>query len=396
MTEELVLKALDAYPTPFYLFDEAAFARTVDRIRASLPNDVDLCYAMKANPFIVRWGDSYVERVEVCSTGEMRICQREGIPMDKVVVSGVHKDPLLIQELMASDAKPCRFTVESLLQYELLEEAARAAGICVPILIRLTSGNQFGLDVDDVRDLMRRASKSDALALEGIHYFPGTQRTSARRLMRELKRMDRFLMDAEHDLGVKIHELEYGAGLPVEYFESDAEAAQRVADEQLAVLGEALGNMRFAGKVVVELGRALAAPCGVYATRVVDTKRNCGYNYAIMDGGMHQLVYYGHAMSLQQPSCRLLSGRANLSDETWNLYGSLCTTNDVLAKQMPFGDVHVGDVVLFERTGAYCMTEGISLFLSRDLPRIIVVDKRDNLNLVRDRMETYSLNMSTW
>lgn len=394
MTENIYRAALEKYPTPLYVFDEKTFAQTVEHIRAALPRDTGLCFAMKANPFLVRSASACVERIEVCSTGEMRICQHEGVPMEKVLVSGVHKDADLMRELMAGRPGVCRYTVESVLQYEMLECTARELGVRVPILIRLTSGNQFGVDAATLRVLAERAAKSDVLTLCGIHYFPGTQRTSAKRLRRELERVDRLMVDLQGELDVELTEFEYGAGLPVEYFESDAEAARRSEDEQLAVLGEALGTLRFGGRTVVELGRALAAASGVYATRVVDIKKNGGHNFAIVDGGMHQLVYYGHAMSLQQPVCRVLSDGQDGDEELWSFYGSLCTTNDVLAKQIPCRGVHVGDVVLFEKTGAYCMTEGISLFLSRDLPRIVVADRDGTLELARDRVETHALN--TW
>ena len=108
---------------------------------------------------------------------------------------------------------------------------------------------------------------------------------------------------------------------------------------------------------------------------------------------MHQLVYYGHAMSMQQPACHVLPEREGATEqERWNIYGSLCTTNDVLAKQMPLPGLQVGDVLVFERAGAYCMTEGLSLFLSRDLPRVFVRDTQGMLRQVRDRIETYTLN----
>lgn len=44
--------ALDACPTPLYLFDQQVLNDRITRLRASLPSRIKLCYAMKANPFI--------------------------------------------------------------------------------------------------------------------------------------------------------------------------------------------------------------------------------------------------------------------------------------------------------------------------------------------------------
>ncbi len=40
------------------------------------------------------------------------------------------------------------------------------------------------------------------------------------------------------------------------------------------------------GHVTVELGRALAAMCGYYLTKVEDTKTSDGIHYCIVDGGL--------------------------------------------------------------------------------------------------------------
>ena len=389
----VVEQAIADFPTPFYLFDEVPLKQTIARLRAAMPANASLCYAMKANPFITGMAEPLVARVEVCSPGEMRICQALGIPAHKIVVSGVHKDPALMRELIAGDDALGRYTVESVGQYDLLEQSAANLGKRIPIIIRLTSGNQFGVDKSCVRELVSRALASPTLEFCGIQYFSGTQKSSPKKLARELKRLDTLLAElaATHGDAVRDMELEYGAGLPAEYFEQDETVARAKEDELVEGLATALGAMEFRGPIIIELGRAIAASCGTYVTQVMDTKCNKGNNYAIVDGGMHQLVYFGHAMSLQQPVCTIYPAREG-EPELWNVYGSLCTTNDALAKQILLAGVREGDKLVFCKTGAYCMTEGISLFLSRDLPRVLMAASDGSIRMVRDRMETYTLN----
>ena len=61
-------------------------------------------------------------------------------------------------------------------------------------------------------------------------------------------------------------------------------------------------------------------------------------------------------------------------------------------KQAPVGELRVGDRIAFPNAGAYCMTEGMALFLSRDLPRIYLYGESGDLRLARPRIETSSLN----
>ena len=185
--------------------------------------------------------------------------------------------------------------------------------------------------------------------------------------------------------------MEYGAGLPVEYFERDPKAVRQTELEPALALSRALAEASFDGQVTIELGRRIAATCGTYVTRVVDAKQVDGQNVVIVDGGMHQITYYGHAMAMKQPPCHALLPHGDASLR-WTVCGSLCTTNDILVKQMPLGDLAVGDLIAFDKAGAYCMTEGMSLFLSRDLPAIVWRDRAGKLTLLRDRIETAPLN----
>ena len=123
-----------------------------------------------------------------------------------------------------------------------------------------------------------------------------------------------------------------------------------------------------------------------------DAKVNKKQNYAIVDGGIHQLVYYGQSMAMKHPYCHVLPEKQEGETMDWNLFGSLCTVNDILVKQMPIRNLTVGDVIVFENTGAYSTTEGIALFLSRDLPKILLRKEDGEIHVLRDSIDTDPLN----
>ncbi len=82
MKQQEIMKVLQEYHTPAYVFDLDALARRLKKISSALKQDkMDLCYAMKANPFLTGAMEPFVERFEVCSPGEFRICEREKIPV---------------------------------------------------------------------------------------------------------------------------------------------------------------------------------------------------------------------------------------------------------------------------------------------------------------------------
>lgn len=397
LNDKTLSKIARTHHTPCYVFDIRELARRVEELRSRLPAGAELCYAVKANTFVLSELTRLVERLEVCSPGELRMCRELNIDPQKIVVSGVHKDPELIKELVRSPRLPARVTVESFQQLQLLEQAGRDADRMVPILLRLTGGNQFGIDRAGLIEIAATRNAYPHLDIRGIQFFTGTQKTRLNKFEREIARVDALLDELERAHGFRASELEFGLGLPVAYFEHDA------FDEDALLQGicTACADMRFKGNLVLEIGRSLVASCGTYLTSVVDTKRGSAGNYAIVDGGMHQIAYYGNGLAMQAPPCHRVACaplplprcRHPELEETWCLCGSLCTVNDILVRQFPARNLRCGDVIAFQRAGAYCVTEGIALFLSRDLPAVIVIGPDGTPCMVREHLETYGLNM---
>lgn len=411
------------YGTPLYVFDERVLADRVRYLRSVFPEPLELCFAMKANPFVLPEVAPLVDRIEVCSPGEYRICRALGMPQSKLVISGVYKDEETIASALGGAQLPAAVTIESLGQLDLVSKLAKRRGERVRVLLRLSNGSQFGMDRQDLIEAARRALAHEHLEALGIQLFTGTQKTSLSRLGRELDALSSLMLQLERALGWRPKELEIGPGLPVAYFPGDD------IDEPafLTAYARMLASLEFDGRIVLELGRSLVAACGTYLTRVVDAKRVGGQNYAIVDGGINQLVYFGQSMAMRQPPVHLLDGGhdaeagagANPSTapgaaqgtapsaapsagapfpqeaaepEAWTVCGALCTTNDLLAKQLPLKGLALGSVLAFEKTGAYSMTEGISLFLSRDLPRVAIVDANGRSRLVREGIRTDPFN----
>ena len=73
MRTQMNRKILSAYQTPLYVFDMKNLKERIGFLRSRLPEDVSLCYAVKANPFILGRMEKWIDRFEVCSPGELRI-----------------------------------------------------------------------------------------------------------------------------------------------------------------------------------------------------------------------------------------------------------------------------------------------------------------------------------
>lgn len=383
-----LMRLLKESSSSFYVFDIAKLKQRIAYLRSSLPDGTGLCYAVKANPFVVKEIKDDLDRFEICSPGEANICKALAVDSSKMVISGIYKTPHVMEELVADFDFSGIFTVESIRQYLLLRDLAEKYKHPLHILLRLTNDSQFGINASDIEAIVSERSLHPYIHLLGLQFFSGTQKTSLKRLKREIDYLDSFLLRLKKAHGYEAEELEYGPGFPVSYFTAD----NFDEEEHLRGFSELLKNMACSPKITLELGRSIAAPCGRYYTHIVDIKQNKGQNYALIDGGMHHIVYFGQNMAMKHPYLSVPGKTTIGSESTWVICGSLCSMNDIVAKQIALPDIEVGDTLCFENTGAYCMTEGIALFLSRDLPAIYLISENGDLICARRSFETEKLN----
>lgn len=392
--QESLKQAVLHYGTPSYLLDLDIFTSRIEQMSKYLGEKAELCYAMKANPFLTGTAAGTLKRLEVCSPGEFAICERLQIPMEQIVLSGVYKNEKDIRRVLQEYGGKGIYTVESRSQYDLLERNAEELHLQIRVLLRLTSGNQFGLDEEELCRIVEAREAHPAVEILGIQFYSGTQKKKLTQMEQELAMLDHLLSDLEEKYGFHAGELEYGPGFYYSYFQKDA--AQEM-EELLVSFKKILSELQFKGKIVLEMGRYLAASCGCYLTRIVDEKVNREQHYAIVDGGIHHLNYFGQTMAMKIPHFIQLDGSLLEEKETGILTevtvcGALCTVSDVLVKRMPLRRPIAGDILVFENVGAYSITEGIYLFLSRDLPRVLFKSEKGGLCMVRDTIESNRIN----
>ena len=377
------------FGTPSFVFDESALACRMREIKRIVGESVHLCYSIKANPFLIPAMQNLVELLEVCSPGELEICEDLRVDPTTILFSGVNKTLADIEYAM--DAGVIHFTAESPLHIRLLQQAAANRSQVYPVLLRLTAGTQFGMDENDLLHAIEHRADYPNLRFEGIHYFSGTQRAKLDKDQRkELVMLGEFMDKLEREYGFVCEKLEYGPGLYFPYFSHEDHSDTL---EPIRSLAPDLQKIAERCHLTIEMGRFFASECGTYLTEVIDTKVNCGSHFAILDGGMHHVNYLGGMMGMRVPLITHIPGPQHTEDTEaeWALCGSLCTTADVLVRKLALCGLAQGDVLAFHNIGAYSVTEGPALFLSRSMPRIILAGE-DGAKLVRDTIHSSSLN----
>lgn len=385
MNSEALQDIAASFATPAFIFDADEFGMRAKNVKSAI-GGAALCYSIKANPFLLACLPEEIDRVEVCSPGELAICRRVGVDPSTVVYSGVNKGSEDIAEAIEYGAE--LLTAESLRQLGLINAAALAAGKRVRVALRLTSGNQFGMDSENLKRAVAEKGSYEGVDIVAIHYYSGTQKKKLAVVEKELAELEELADTLEERFGLSGISLEYGPGLPADYFGDDPEGRDMAV---LAEAGAMIAAVAARRSVTVEFGRFLASPCGTYLTAAADIKNNNGENFVICDGGINHLKYYGQTMAMQTPPITLLGDHGEKTED-YTLCGSLCTTADILVRKVTLPALSVGDVLAFGRCGAYSVTEGIGLFLSRQLPRIVLHSERGGNRLLRDFYGTDILN----
>lgn len=392
--------------TPSYIFDTDELCARIDAMQQILGCGVTVCYAMKANPFLISVLDKKLDKFEVCSPGEFAICEKEGINREKIVLSGVNKEKKDILYTMKTGAVGI-YTVESLNQLELINSSAVECGIKVKVLIRVTSGNQFGINERQVYEIADRKDELKGIILEGIQCYSGTQKKKLSQIEAEVVWLQAIAHTCEAEHGVELKEIEYGPGLSVDYFVTDKCDAMNADFDELKEFAVMIKEMSEKFNVTLEMGRYIAATCGILISRIADMKMNDTTRYAIIDSGINHINYYGQAMAMKKPRCEFIpmqytEGFADGVDhevevysqgvQPYNICGSLCTVGDVIVKNLELKDAKIGDMIAFYNIGAYSVTEGIYLFLSRRMPAIVMYSMKNGYRIVRNPVDTFLIN----
>ena len=387
MTEEKLEGLAVQLGTPSFVFDTDILKKRAGWIKEMI-HPAKLCFAIKANPFLVEALEPQVDRYEVCSPGEFHICVERKLPMEKIVLSGVNKEYEDVRYAMEQGV--IHYTAESRSQLELVSRCADELDRQVELLLRVTSGNQFGMSEADVTELIQRRAEYSHLNIRGLQYFTGTQKKQIKKIAGEVAYIEDFIQKLEEKEGFVSQELEFGPGLGVPYFtKDDFEEDEKLLDAFTEIFKEERPY-----EVTFEMGRFLTASCGYYLTKIMDQKINDAVNVCIVDGGINHVNYYGQNMAMKTPILSYFPQHELEEKETeWTVYGSLCTVADILLKKLVLKDARVGDYLVFHNIGAYSVTEGIYLFLSRKMPAIYLYSEEKGAELVRDQLETWTLNM---
>lgn len=383
------------YGTPLYAYSHK---RLIDNYRAVAgafaPVSPLIAFSMKSNSngAILRALIQEGCGLDIVSGGELARGIIAGADPQKIIYAGVGKTRDEIAQAILTGIRA--FNVESEPEAEAIADVAATLKRTAAIALRvnpdvdaathhyITTGkkeNKFGIAYEQIRKLFKKLAKLESLRLVGIHAHIGSQILKPDGYVKALERLAELFTLLRKD-GHPLDTFNFGGGFGIAY--QDDEEAFDVAGlaEKIVPTLKSLN-----AQIIFEPGRSISGPAGFLLTRVHYIKKGGAKNFAIIDGGMNDLVrpsLYSayHRILLDGPKRR---GKALKYD----VVGPICESGDFLGKDREFAGLAAGDLLLVRDAGAYGMAMASNYNSRPRAAEVLVIGKKHELIRERETIE---------
>ena len=208
----------------------------------------------------------------------------------------------------------------------------------------------------------------------GFHCFAGTQILDSRALTGVYDGFSRWAVEVAGRLDLNVRLLNFGGGLGIPFSEKEQELdADLFGAGMKRITARLARSAHFRGaRFIVEPGRYLTGPSGVYVSAVTDIKTSRGVGYVITDGGIHHALL-PIALNKNYPTTILNKMNRKPAGE-YIIAGPLCTSSDQFSRKTLLPKPALGDLIGVFNSGAYGYSAGMLFFLSHKTPAEVIVD----------------------
>jgi diaminopimelate decarboxylase len=378
----------EAGDTPLFVYSADALAARVAELRAALPAQLGLHYAMKGNsyPPLLRWMKTRVDGFDVASGGELQMAMDAGVAPELISFAGPGKRDRELELAISNEVT---------LNCESEGEAARAftigdrLGIAPKLAVRVNpsfdlkgsgmkmggGAKQFGVDAERVPALVREIIAAGA-EWRGFHIYAGSQALDAEAIIAMQAQTLALAGELADAARAAPQHVNLGGGFGIPYFPGDKPVDLNAVGGALGQALSALPDMLKDTHFCIELGRYLVGEAGVYLCRVIDRKVSHGETFLVTDGGLHHQLAasgnFGTVIRRNYPVAIATRYDAEPS-EVQSIVGCLCTPLDLLSNQPLLPHAEIGDLVAIFCAGAYGASASPANFLGQGAAKEMLV-----------------------
>ncbi len=370
LTREQLEAVVATFPTPFYLYDEAALRANARRVNAAFSVFPEFTehFAVKAlpNPFVLKVLASEGFGADCASLPELILAQKAGITGEAVMFTS-NETPA--REYAFARDIGAVINLDDITHIDFLE---KACGIPEVISCRynpgpLKEGNviigkpeeaKYGFTKEQLFEGYAKLRDKGATRF-ALHTMVASNELSADYHVETARLLFELAAELHSTIGIRIEFVNVGGGAGIPYrpdqdeldIENVARGIREAYDAIVVPAGlDPLG-------VHVEWGRIITGPYGWLVTRAIHTK-DTYRRYIGLDASMADLMrpgMYGAYHHITVPG-----KEAAPLTETYDVVGGLCENNDKFAVQRQLPEIEVGDLVVLHDAGAHGRAMGFN------------------------------------
>jgi len=372
----------DKVGTPFYVYSQETLLANYHRIFKAFSRLHPLiAFSVKANSnlsilrLLAREGSGF----DIVSGGELlRVLDAGGEP-GKVIYAGVGKSS---EELaLAVKHNILMINLESEAEARLLSGVARGMNKTANVALRInpdveahtheyiTTGkkeNKFGISYKNAPEVIGRIASFPGIRFVGLHVHVGSQILNQSAHVNGTRRLVR-LLNILRNQGIDIQAINIGGGYGIGYRDREKPMNVESAAQKIIPLLKKTGC-----RTILEPGRFIAGPSGLLVTRVTYVKSGDQKKFAIVDGGMNDLI----RPSLYKAYHRIVPVKdpAGKKRREYDIVGPICESADFFGKERRLPRLESGDLLAVCDAGAYGYVMASNYNTRLRPPEIIVND----------------------
>jgi diaminopimelate decarboxylase len=360
----------ERFPTPFYLYDEAAMRANAKCIRQafSIFSDFHEHYAVKAlpNPYILKILADEGLGADCASIPELILAEKAGMKGEEVMLTS-NETPG--REFVAARRQGAVINLDDITHIDFLE---KAAGLPDLVSCRynpgpLKEGNviigkpeeaKYGFTRPQILDGLVRL-RSKGVRRFGLHTMVASNELNADYHIETARILFELAVEVKQKTGIRVEFVNLGGGAGIPY---------RPEQEPLDYTYLARGIRAAYDAIVVpagldplglhlEWGRNITGPYGWLVTTAVHSK-SIYREYIGVDASMADLMRPG--MYGAYHHLTVVGKEDAPATETYDVVGSLCENNDKFAVQRQLPRIDIGDLLIIHDAGAHGRAMGFN------------------------------------
>lgn len=343
------------FPTPFFFTSRDVLKRNFETF-TDLFDNAEVFYALKANsdPKVLSYLNELGCGFEAASAFEIDILLKLGVSPNKIIYGTAIKPAEHIR--LSFQAGVNRFAADSREELEKIAHHAPGSRVFVRAIVDdagsvFTMSERFGTPLNTVQGLLMEA-RDLGLKLYGVSFYVGSQATDAQKWANGIHSVRPVIEELYKD-GIELEVLNLGGGFPVPY-RNHTHAPE--LPEIVANIHNALHQLPYIPKLLMEPGRGLVATSTVLVSEIIARNDRAGMPWLCTDAGIYNALYEAmiHQGSTMYPVRPLVDPIEPFRQKMFTIAGPTGDSLDIVGRDIILPDyLGVGDRLIFENTGAY-------------------------------------------